>query len=87
MVQPGRWARCGFLSPEGSLRINDGVPAVGRDAIGGVVQGFMTAFPDLLLTMDDVRFEGDRAVYYWTFAGTNTGPGGTGHQVLFSGFE
>ena len=23
----------------------------------------------------------------WTFAGTNTGPGGTGQQVLFSGFE
>jgi hypothetical protein len=47
----------------------------------------MTAFPVLVLTMDDVRIEGDRAVYHWTFAGTNTGPGGTGHRVLFSGFE
>ena len=34
-----------------------------------------------------MRVEGDRAVYNWTFAGTNTGPGGTGEQVLFSGFE
>jgi predicted ester cyclase len=60
---------------------------VGRDAIREVVQGFMTAFPDLVLTMDDMRVEGDRAVYQWSFAGTNTGPGGTGQQVLFSGFE
>jgi hypothetical protein len=37
--------------------------------------------------MDGVRIEGDRAVYHWTFAGTNTGPAGTGQQVLFSGFE
>ena len=26
-------------------------------------------------------------LYHWTFAGTNTGPGGTRQQVLFSGFE
>ena len=76
-----------FFSADGSLSINGGAPAVGRDAIREVVQGFMTAFPDLVLTMDDVRIEGDRAVYHWTFAGTNTGLGGTGQQVLFSGFE
>ena len=29
-----------------------------------VVQEFMTAFPDLVLTMDDVRVEGDRTVYH-----------------------
>jgi uncharacterized protein (TIGR02246 family) len=77
----------GFFSSNGSLAINGGVPAAGRDAIREVVRGFMTAFPDLVLTMDDVRVEGDRAVYGWTFAGTNTGPGGTGHRALFSGFE
>lgn len=76
-----------FFSTQGSLSINGGAPAVGRDAIREVVQGFMTAFPDLVLTMDDVRVDGDRAVYHWTFAGTNTGPGGTGQQVLFSGYE
>jgi uncharacterized protein (TIGR02246 family) len=76
-----------FVSTDGSLTINGGPAAVGRAAIREVVQGFMTAFPDLVLTMDDARVEGDRAVYCWTFAGTNTGPGGTGQQVLFSGFE
>jgi uncharacterized protein (TIGR02246 family) len=76
-----------FFSTTGSLTINDGTPAVGRDAIRKVVEGFMTAFPDLALTMDDVRVEGDRAFYHWAFAGTNTGPGGTGQRVLFSGFE
>lgn len=76
-----------FFSTDGSLTINGGAPAVGRTAIREVVQGFMTAFPDLTLTMDGVRVEGDRAVYQWTFAGTNTEPGGTRQQVLFSGFE
>ena len=76
-----------FFSTDGSISINGGAPAVGRDAIREVVQGFMTAFPDLVLTMDDVLVEGDRAVYHWTFAGANTGPGGTGQRVLFSGFE
>jgi predicted ester cyclase len=76
-----------FFSTRGSLSINGGAPAVGRAAIREVVQGFMTAFPDLVLTMDDVRVESGRAVYRWTFAGANTGPGGTGQRVLFSGFE
>ena len=82
---PGRVTA--FFSTDGSLSINGGAPAVGRDAIRQVVQGFMAAFPDLVLTMDDVRVEGGRAAYHWTFAGTHTGPGGTRQQVLFSGFE
>ncbi len=76
-----------FFSDDGSLTINGGAPSVGREAISRAAASFMTAFPDLMLTMDDVRVESDRAVYRWTFAGTNTGPGGTGRQVLFSGFE
>jgi uncharacterized protein (TIGR02246 family) len=76
-----------FFTTDGSLSINGGAPAVGRGAIREVVQEFMTAFPDLVLTMDDVRVEGDRVVYHWTFAGTHTGPGGAGRRVLFSGFE
>jgi uncharacterized protein (TIGR02246 family) len=76
-----------FYSPDGSLRVNGGTAAVGRSAIGKIADGFMTAFPDLELTMDDVLVQGDRAVFHWTFAGTNTGPGGTGQRVRFSGFE
>jgi predicted ester cyclase len=75
-----------FLALNGSLSVN-GTPAVGRAAVTEVAQGFMTAFPDLQLLMDDILIQGDRAVYHWTFIGTNTGPGGTGHGVRFSGYE
>jgi uncharacterized protein (TIGR02246 family) len=75
-----------FFAPSGSLSVN-GAVAVGRPAITEVAQGFMTAFPDMELLMDDVRLKGERAEYHWTFIGTNTGPGGTGHRVRFSGFE
>ncbi|MFQ5968137.1 MAG: hypothetical protein ACE5MI_11095, partial [Acidimicrobiia bacterium] len=43
--------------------------------------------PDTVVIMDAVRGAVDRAVYLWTFEGTNTGPGGTGHKVRFNGWE
>jgi hypothetical protein len=76
-----------FYSPGGSLSVNGGTPATGRSAISEVAQGFMTAFPDLEVVMDDVLVQGANAVYHWTLAGTNTGPGGTGKRVRISGFE
>ncbi len=75
-----------FFAPNGSLTVN-GAPAVGRRAITEVAQGFKIAFPDMELLMDDILMEGDIAVYHWTFIATNTGPGGTGRRVSFSGFE
>jgi predicted ester cyclase len=75
-----------FFAPNGSLSVN-GAGAVGRAAITEVAQGFMTAFPDLHLLMDEILMQGDRAEYHWTFVGNNTGPGGTGHRVRISGFE
>jgi len=75
-----------FFASNGSLSVNSAL-AAGRGAIAEVAQGFMTAFPDMELRMDDVRIKADRAVYHWTFIGTNTGPGGRGHRVRFSGFE
>jgi predicted ester cyclase len=75
-----------FFALDGSLSVN-GALAAGRSAITEVAQGFMTAFPDMELLMDSVAIEGDGAVYHWTFLGTNTGPGGTGHRVRFSGYE
>ena len=71
----------------GSLRVNDDPPAVGRTAITEVAQGFMTAFPDMKVSLDDVRMQDDRAVYHWTLTGTNNGPGGTGRAVRISGYE
>lgn len=76
-----------FYSPSGSLSINGGAPAIGRNAIAEAAQGFISAFPDLVVVMDDVLVQDDNAVYHWTLAGTNTGPGGTGKRVRISGFE
>ena len=76
-----------FFSPEGSLRINDGAPSVGRAAITKAAQDFMTAFPDMRVVMDDVRVKGNRIEFHWTLIGTNTGTGGAGHRVRIGGFE
>jgi hypothetical protein len=67
-----------FYSNEGSLRVNDDPPAVGRQA--QVAQSFMSAFPDLCVVMDDLRIE-DEVEYHWTLFGTPGAPGGTGHGV------
>ncbi len=52
-----------FFSPTGSLKVNDAAPAVGRAAITDVAHGFMTAFPDLQVLMDDISVQRDRALY------------------------
>jgi hypothetical protein len=76
-----------FFEEQGSLRINDGTPAIGRSAITDAVQSFMTAFPDIVVNMDRVLVNGATIEYHWTLTGTNTGPGGTGRFVRISGFE
>jgi hypothetical protein len=76
-----------FYSPNGSLRVNDSAPAVGRAAITAIAQDFMTAFPNLTVLMDGLEVHGDQAVYCWTLVGTNNGPGGTGNRLRISGFE
>jgi uncharacterized protein (TIGR02246 family) len=76
-----------FFAADGSLQINDGKPAIGRAAIAVDAQGFMSAFPDLVVTMDGLSVDGYRAVYRWTLTGTNTGPGGSGNPVRISGYE
>jgi uncharacterized protein (TIGR02246 family) len=76
-----------FFSPNGSLVINGGEPAIGRSAIAEAAQGFITDFPDLKVSMDDLVDDGENIVYKWTLEGINTGPGGTGHRVRISGFE
>jgi uncharacterized protein (TIGR02246 family) len=76
----------GFFAEGGTLFVN-GSPAIGREAITGVAQGFMTVFPDMELTMDALEIQPDQVTYHWTFVGTNTGPDGTGNAVRFSGFE
>ena len=74
-------------APEGSLTINGGTPAVGRDAITAVAASFYEALPDMQVYFDDLVVDGERIEFHWTFTGTNTGPGGTGNAVRVSGFE
>ena len=76
-----------FYDEDGSLKVNDDEPAIGREAIAEVAKSFMTAFPDLVLKFNGLELVNDRINYHWTFKGINTGPGGTGNAVDFSGFE
>ena len=47
----------------------------------------MDAFPDMVVQMDSVMRAGTEMVFYWTWTGTNTGPGGTGKAVRITGYE
>lgn len=76
-----------FFSPNGSLTVNGGTPAVGRKEITELAQSFMTTFPDLKVIMDELRIKADGAEYHWTLIGTNSGPGGAGKRVRISGYE
>jgi hypothetical protein len=74
-----------FFAPDGSLTINGGTPSVGRTAITEAAQGFMTAFPDLKVYMDDLLEKQGKVIYKWTLEGTNSGPGGTGASPRTAG--
>lgn len=76
-----------FYAEDGTLTVNNGTPAVGRKQLAETAQSYMEAFPDIELTMDSLTSGNGTYRYYWTFKGTNTGPGGTGNKVNFSGFE
>jgi uncharacterized protein (TIGR02246 family) len=76
-----------FFAVDGSLTINRGAPAIGRAAIATAAEGFMTAFPDLIVVMNGLAVSGPTVYYHWTLTGTNTGAGGTGRPVRISGYE
>ena len=76
-----------FFADDGSLSVNDGKPAVGRNEISKVAESFMTAFPDIIVSMDSLVSTPRGTEFYWTFTGTNTGPNGTGKKVKIHGVE
>jgi uncharacterized protein (TIGR02246 family) len=76
-----------FFSPNGSLTINGGAPSVGRAAIAASARAFMTDFPDLNVSFDDLVPKDPRVEFHWTLTGTNSGPGGTDKKVRINGFE
>jgi hypothetical protein len=47
----------------------------------------MTAFPDMVVAMDDASLRDEASVYRWTLTGTDAGAGGTGNRVRISGYE
>src|ERR671930_776402 len=72
-----------FYTPGGKIAINGGEPTEMTEA----ARGFIDAFPNIEVFMDDVVFKDDVVEFHWTFTGANTGPGGTGKPVRISGFE
>lgn len=76
-----------FFAENGSLSVNDGVPAIGRAPIAKEAQAFMTTFPDMVVTMDKLVRDEEGTKFHWTLTGTNTGPGGTGKRVRIRGYE
>jgi hypothetical protein len=73
-----------FFAELGSLSVNGGEPAVGRAAIAEVARGFMTGFPDMIVTMDQLVPKPEGHEFHWTLAGTYSG---TGKKVRISGYE
>ncbi len=76
-----------FFAERGSLSVNSGAPAVGRKAIAEVARRFMTDFPDMQVSMDELVAQSSGTLFRWTLTGTNSGPGGTGKRVRISGYE
>lgn len=73
-----------FYSENGSLRVNEGQPAVGRSAVRATAEGFMTGFPDMVVRMASMIPKGAGAEFHWIWTGTNTGPGGPGKRCIWS---
>lgn len=71
----------------GQQSINDGPPAIGREALAAVAKSYMDAFPDLKIALDQLLVAGNSAFFVWTLTGTNTGLGGTGKAVRVSGID
>jgi hypothetical protein len=76
-----------FYDANGSLTINDGEAAVGRAAVEQKVRDFMTAFPDMIVRLVELRQDGDQVEFHWRWTGTETGPGGSGNAVDLTGHE
>lgn len=76
-----------FYAENGSFRINDGEPSIGRDAIEETARSFMTSFPDMVVRLVELRETNDGVEFHWHWTGTNTGQGGTGNAVNLRGYE
>ena len=76
-----------FYAENGSLRVNDGEPSIGRVAVAEIARNFMAAYPDMVVRLVELRQTNDHVEFHWHWTGTNTGPGGTGNAVDLRGYE
>jgi len=64
-------------------------PLRGTGPWKGLLQGFLTAFPDLRFVMEDQLVAGDKVAHRWSCTGTHTGPLGpvppTGKKIAIEG--
>jgi hypothetical protein len=74
----------GHFATDGALTINGGDPARGREAIAESAAAFMSAFPDLVVILDELEPAPEGAIYRWTLTGTH---GETGRRVRISGHK
>lgn len=80
-------AHAAFYADDGVLKVNDGEPAVGRDAVRATAAAFMTAFPDMKVELVELKGEFPNIEFHWHWTGTNSGPDGTGAFVDLHGYE
>jgi uncharacterized protein (TIGR02246 family) len=52
-----------FFAENGSLKVNDGAPAVGRTAIAEVARRFMRDLPDMIVTFEKFEPRADRTAF------------------------
>src|SRR5437763_9031007 len=62
------------LLTEDCVLMRNGVEALGRDAVKGVLANLYRAFPDIEYTVDDVLVSGDKMALRWHGSGTHRGP-------------
>jgi alpha-L-rhamnosidase len=67
-----------FFAKNGSLKVNDGQPAVGREAIADVARGFVTTFPDMKVLMDGISGPTNGRCTAGRWSAPTAAPTGTG---------
>ena len=80
-------ALAAFYASDGILKVNDGEPAIGRDAVRATAASFMTGFPDMTVALVELKGEYPDVEFHWHWTGTYTGPGGNGAAVDLVGYE
>ena len=78
------------FAPDCVIHINGSPdPNLSVDGFKQMMSGFLAAFPDLHLTVDDQMVAGDKVATRWSAEGTNSGPFGTvpptGRRVRVNG--